>query len=204
MTYILYSLGYCSLLNPFKWENIVVPIVPDICLELLEAPVPCLMGIQRNIEGGKKLEQTICTQETVIVLLDSSEIIHCLPKGSQKMLKKLPKLSELKANIEKNYVNFAAIKGTYHFTDPIKKSVEEIQLKIESAINKSILNYLPIIPPRTSDKEVDILKVRQELIGHIRPVDEEFVKLFSETQMFASYIDENDKEKLNKIISNKF
>jgi len=40
-------LGLESLLRPFKWQMALIPILPKILLDFLEAPVPLLAGITK-------------------------------------------------------------------------------------------------------------------------------------------------------------
>lgn len=178
--------------------------MPDVCLELLEAPVPCIMGVQRPLSQGRRLAQTMCTQETLIVLLDSGEVLHCYPQPGYRPLQQMPWLGDMRESIARAYRIFERPPGTrfvpeYFVPEPKAKAVEEIYNRIDVGVSRSILNYLPLLPPRTPNGDVDLGKVKQHLAGHIKPVDEEFVKLFCETQMFATYIDDNDKEKLSRI-----
>jgi len=191
-----FSLGYCFLLKPFHWENILIPIIPNSCMELLEAPVPCITGLKKS---AYTFDRSTFTQETVVVLLDKNEVLHYTgDEGAT--LQNLPKLSDLKASITKPYKLFNKnLLSNYLITNEMKKAVEEITTNIEAKINKAVLNYLPLIPPRTANKEVDLEKVKRMLLGCVKPVDESFVKLLCETQMFASYVDELNKERLSII-----
>eukprot|EP00826_Nyctotherus_ovalis_P007810 TRINITY_DN1199_c0_g1_i11.p2 TRINITY_DN1199_c0_g1~~TRINITY_DN1199_c0_g1_i11.p2 ORF type:complete len:159 (+),score=33.24 TRINITY_DN1199_c0_g1_i11:2036-2512(+) len=139
------------------------------------------------------------TQETLVVLLDRNEVVHYAGREGA-ALRNLPKLGDLKASIAKPYAVFGkSVLANYVVTDEMKEGVEEIAAKIESKMNKAVLNYLPLIPPRTANKEVDLEKLKSTLLGHIKPVDENFVRLFCETQMFVSYVDELNKERLSLI-----
>jgi hypothetical protein len=40
--------AFTSLLFPFKWENVIIPIVPQTMKEYLTAPVPYLAGINTS------------------------------------------------------------------------------------------------------------------------------------------------------------
>ena len=41
-------LGFSSLLYPFKWCLALVPILPHPLIEMLEAPLPILVGITKK------------------------------------------------------------------------------------------------------------------------------------------------------------
>lgn len=169
--------------------------MPNTCLELLEAPVPCITGLK----AARAFAPPAFTQETLVVLLDRDEVVHYAGREGA-ALRSLPRLGELKSSIEKAYAVFGkSVLANCVITDEMKEAVEEIAAKIESKMNKAILNYLPLIPPRTANKEVDLEKLKSALLGHIKPVDENFVKLFCETQMFVSYVDELNKERLSLV-----
>ena len=45
--------GVTSLLFPFQWQHVYVPILPPSLLHFLDAPVPYLMGLQSR-EGADR------------------------------------------------------------------------------------------------------------------------------------------------------
>jgi hypothetical protein len=46
--FIYFRLGLKSLLHPFKWCHVLVPVFPKALVELLEAPLPILAGIMNS------------------------------------------------------------------------------------------------------------------------------------------------------------
>jgi len=191
-----FSLGFCALLKPFSWEHILIPIVPEAHLELLEAPVPCIMGLNWFYTNMKRLDELTFTQETVVVLLDKGEVMHY----NKKSLKTLPKLADIKESIAKDYKLFERQRKNllmnYCITEDMKKAIETITGKIELSINKAILNYLPLILPLMKNKEIDMQRIKKQLLEQVKPVDEHFAESFFDTQMFMSYIDQMNKDKL--------
>eukprot|EP00826_Nyctotherus_ovalis_P016279 TRINITY_DN14702_c0_g1_i2.p1 TRINITY_DN14702_c0_g1~~TRINITY_DN14702_c0_g1_i2.p1 ORF type:complete len:257 (+),score=26.25 TRINITY_DN14702_c0_g1_i2:338-1108(+) len=192
------SLGYCMLLHPFKWQNILIPIVPNKCLELLEAPVPCIMGLKGTVTQGKQIAQSMVMQETMIVLLDSGEIIDCFPPGASSDLKKLPHLSNLKSKIAPDYAAFLSLKN-YQITNAMKEAAGRIATSVQVAIEKTILTYLPSILPHDESGKVDLKRMRECVVKSTKPIDEEFVLQVCHTQMFATYLDELDKRKMESV-----
>jgi hypothetical protein len=180
-----FSLGFCALLNPFAWEHILISLVPEVHLELLEAPVPCITGLNWPKTNIGRLDELTFTQETVVVLLDREEVM----RYNKKSFKTLPKLADMKGSIAKDY-------NLFEKTEDMKKAVQTITNKIELSINKAILNYLPLIFPLAKNKEIDMQKIKERLLEQIKPIDENFAKLFCDTQMFTSCI-----EQLKKINS---
>lgn len=189
----------CELLRPFKWEHILIPVVPEAHLELLEAPVPCIMGLNWSNSDTKNLGDLIFTQETLVVLLDKQEILHY----NRNSLKKLPRLEDVKRDIANDYRIFERGRRelliNYCITEDMKRAVENIANRIEFSISRAILNYLPLIFPRTENKEINIRRIKELLLEQVKPADEHFAELFCETQMFASYVEQASKEKLKRL-----
>lgn len=170
-----------------------MPIVPDTCLELLESPVPFLMGLKGSAEQGKEISNTLITQEIIIILLDTGEVLNCVPAGRKEMLPKLPKLDGLKKKIGKMY-DRCKVKKNSEVTSKAKEETIKVVNTISETVQKVILDNLPQELPRAKNDQVDLNKVRDYLLEHTKSDDKDFIKLFSETQMFASYIHEFHKK----------
>jgi hypothetical protein len=67
-------LGFSSLLHPFKWCLALVPILPAPLIEMLEAPLPLLVGITK-----KEYKQITLSPEEkddkIWVFLESKQIV---------------------------------------------------------------------------------------------------------------------------------
>jgi len=170
-------------LSPLKWEHILIPLIPDKYLGLLEAPVPCIIGRQASIKQGEDITQSMIPHEVLIVLLDSGKIIDCIPEGKCRSLQRLPNLANLKKSIENEYKMINKGKE-------VKAAADKILAIMESCLRKSILNYLPILLPLKEANEIDLVRIKEMIKEKVKPIDEEFVDLFCETQMFASYVED--------------
>lgn len=172
----------------------MIPIVPDSYLEVLEAPVPCLLGLRRPPEKARKLDPSMFTQETLIVLLDTNELV----RHSARPLP-LPKLSNMRENVQRNYDPFFVQRKEFLasclITEEMKRRVEGICKTIEISISNSILRYIPVVLPCASNGQVDLPEVKKRLEGQIKPVDEAFASMFFETQMFAQFLNESSKRR---------
>lgn len=88
-------LGLNSLLHPFKWCLALVPILPHPLIEMLEAPLPLLVGISR-----REYKDVTLTQEErdskIWVFLDSGEVLYAKDQP----------LVELAFNIDENLYSF--------------------------------------------------------------------------------------------------
>eukprot|EP01135_Chromosphaera_perkinsii_P000024 Nk52_evm3s16 gene=Nk52_evmTU3s16 len=59
----------CSLLFPFKWQHIFIPVCPILVLDFLQAPLPYVCGI-----GNYKADLSACSSDAIVVNIDSSFI----------------------------------------------------------------------------------------------------------------------------------
>lgn len=68
--------GLTTLLFPFQWQHVYVPILPASLLHFLDAPVPYLMGLQSK-EGADRskleLPQEVCSRLGV-----TTHVVHLL------------------------------------------------------------------------------------------------------------------------------
>ena len=147
------------------------------------------MGLKASAEKAKEISNTLITQEIIIISLDTGKVLNCVPEGKKQMLPKLPKLDGLKKKIGKSYEK-CKVKKNGEVTDKIKEETIRTVNTISETIKKIVLDNLPSTMPRTKKNQVDLNKVRDHLLEHTKSEDKEFIKLFSETQMFASYIHE--------------
>ena len=67
-------LGLNSLLHPFKWCFALVPILPNPLIEMLEAPLPIMVGITKREYRDISLTQDE-RDSKIWVFLDSSKIV---------------------------------------------------------------------------------------------------------------------------------
>lgn len=98
-----------SLLFPFKWWHIFITIVPLNLLEVIEAPVPIMIGILR--EEFETLDfQTI--ENRIWILLDKDQLIlgNLILSEGEKIIYE-PHLNGLRAKLETIYEEIKLIGG---------------------------------------------------------------------------------------------
>lgn len=66
-------IAFHQLLSPFIWTGVFIPLVPFSALDIVEAPVPFIIGVTR-----KKLPKDISLSAMV---LNVNELIKCIEKG---------------------------------------------------------------------------------------------------------------------------
>ena len=76
--------GITSLLFPFTWQHVYVPILPASLLHFLDAPVPFIMGLHHTGEDQSFLKH--CSKVGVTVKFEViSEFVLQLPIGKWKL-----------------------------------------------------------------------------------------------------------------------
>lgn len=68
--------GITTLLFPFQWQHVYVPILPASLLHFLDAPVPYVMGLQSK-EGTDRSKLEL-PQEVTGQALRHRQCVHCL------------------------------------------------------------------------------------------------------------------------------
>ncbi len=190
-------LGTCAMLAPFKWEHIIIPIVPNMCLEILEAPVPFLVGIPKSVSEGMRFTKDAWCQQTLVVLLDIGKVCVCPPESGNPV--KLPSLGGLEKSMEPSYQTFEKARKRpgglcYHPTTVQIEAIAVMCRKIRATLEKTMVEKLPKGEIRKKETdELDMEKVGTALLEGCESDDKEFVTLFGETQMFASYLEEKYK-----------
>ncbi len=180
------------MLYPFKWEHIIIPIVPDMCLEVLEAPVPFIVGVPKALEEGRTLTQDSWCQQTLIVMLDEGKVYVC---GSslekQQAMRTLPALCGLEKGLADALQPFQG-QGmvVYSPTTAQREAITGAHAKVRDALEKTVLSRIPKKMPMRGSGVADTRKVATVLVDAADPIDKEFVGLLCETQMFASLIEE--------------
>jgi hypothetical protein len=82
------SITLTSLLFPFKWMHVLIPILPDDMGQFLECPFPFLIGMEKRLYDKAKDE---VPDDVIIINLDRGhmKIIEAMPKMPQKEYKAL-------------------------------------------------------------------------------------------------------------------
>lgn len=166
-----------------------------MCLEILEAPVPFIVGVPKPVTEGMTFTKDAWCQQTAIVMLDLGQVFICkCPYDSTEVLKKLPSLAGLAKGLEGPFQQFAKDlpKDTlaYHPTKRQNDAVATVCHRMRMAIEKTMLGALPKTIPKKEDGTIDLERVSATLQDSADAVDREFMNLFCETQMYASLVEE--------------
>lgn len=213
---MLVSESLTTLLNPFKWQHVYVPILPTkLGLHYLDAPTPYIMGINMNSNSTLAINNLMiaclidCDSNHVELSNDSSllvmppfydslrqelEIIlnSDLRLSSSPVMQKSAALKRVTEIAKKHKV----FKDSFNYLDDLKLN-QTIRILFLKTIRKNILHkYQQFIISSNNRKETirfDAVSYLSDQPQSIQP----FLQHFVETQMFVSFIDETAKH-LNK------
>ena len=200
------------IINPLIWPFTIIPNLPLNLIEVIDSPIPLLIGMLGKKDLAKEIDKIRNGNDNIIVLKGKKFKYY---KEEKIFFSKAP-LNDLYFSLQKNYselninLNNTKNNGSYKLT--CEKIYKNIYGSIQNIILKKIDNicnkYNNLLKRSNYGKSVDTLKT-EELDLRIK-IKEEFVeiysdksdgldfyKIFSQTQIFASYLDAYI-EKINK------
>lgn len=68
---LIISLGFAYLLQPFKWPFIIIPNLPIDLINMVESPVPFLIGILGDKTSKVNLINTLNTSANIVMFQDN-------------------------------------------------------------------------------------------------------------------------------------
>ena len=181
-------LAYCYLLAPMKWEHIIIPIVSDGCLEMLEAPVPFLMGVPRSAAEGEEFINDTWCQETIIILLDINKVIESAPLDKEL----IPNLDGMEKKLKNALGKFNSKGLCYNPSEDQKNEIIKMCEIVENSINNAIIKKIPSNAQKIGGPTIILNEICNKLISNAEKPDKKFLEMFKETQMLASYLERND------------
>ena len=176
-----------SLLLPLKWCNVYVPILPPVYgATYLDAPTSYIMGINTQVtELPENLNHIQCR-----IYCDEGRVV-C---GANSLALPLF-LNDIKRDIVKITAEFQSLHATKpnNYLDDLKFN-RAIRMLFIKTVRKNILanyeRYIVDVPERSSDiRQFDVVSYLSDQPEFMRP----FLSKFLDTQLFASFIDENAK-----------
>lgn len=176
-----------SFLLPLKWCNVYVPILPPIYgATYLDAPTSYIMGINTQVtELPENLNHVQCR-----IYCDESRVVCDANSLALPLF-----LNDIKKDIMKIESEFQALHASkpFNYLDDLKFN-RAIRVLFIKTIRKNILanyeRYILDVPESSSD-------IRQfDVVSYLSDQPEfmySFLSKFLDTQLFASFIDENAK-----------
>lgn len=84
----------CTVIFPFYWQHIYIPVLPEKLLTYLQAPMPYIIGVQRDYFGSKQQNEWKPSDAVVIdldynIITGEGDNLHIPTKDRKKLLTRL-------------------------------------------------------------------------------------------------------------------
>ena len=199
------------IINPLSWPFTIIPNLPPNLFEVIDSPIPLLIGILGNKDSAEEINE-MRNGNCNIIIINNNEISYY--KEEKIYFSKEP-LKNLYFSLLKNYseLNFnlnekSPEENLQLIYEKIYKNIYgEIQNILLKKIDKIIEKYKNKLKRSNIGISIDTLKteelelrgkIKDEFVNSLSEEDNpEFFVIFSQTQIFASYLDKCI-EKYNK------
>ena len=191
------------LINPFTWPFTIIPNLPPNLFEVIDSPIPLLIGILGNIYTAEEINE-IRNGNCNIIIINKKEIKYFQEEKinfskepfSNLFFSLLKNYSELNLNInekkpEENlqFIYEKIYKNIYgYINNVLTKKIDKVIEKYKNILKRSN-NGISIDTLKTEELEIRG-KIKDEFVKCISEEDNpDFYMIFSQTQIFASYLD---------------
>ncbi|CAG9320257.1 unnamed protein product [Blepharisma stoltei] len=172
-------LAFAELLKPLIWPHVVIPIVPDSLREILEAPVPVLLGLPAPAPPLRKSYSNL-----IWLMLDEPSPQRRL-QASTKILRdvKEPYFDNFKTVLNKLYAEFTQERTVYIPSHPQQNACKDIANLLRGCWGRLLEKF----PRRTSGRinPNDFSPVIES--SHL--ADKKFLESFTKTQLLVSHLE---------------
>ncbi|XP_073219447.1 uncharacterized protein [Cicer arietinum] len=177
-------LSVIPLIQPYRWQSLLMPVLPNDMLEFLDAPVPYIIGI-------KKETSEIQSKFTSVIVVDANRNQVKSPTIPQ-----LPRQKELISSLRPYH---ATLVGESYLgrRRPVYECTE-VQIGAAKGFLSVLRSYLDslcynipshtITNVQTNDDKVSLL-LKESFIGSFPYTERPFMKLFVDTQLFSVHTD---------------
>ena len=192
------------IINPLIWPFTIIPNLPQNLLEVIDSPIPLLIGMIGDKTLAEKVDKIRGGNNNIIILENGKftyykdeklsfddnplfNLLHSLKKNHSEL--KMEKNQKIKNEnychiIEKIYKNiYGSIKRD------ICQKIDYVCDKYRKLLKKNVLGKSD---EGLSKKELDLReKIKNEFISTYCDLNKnhDFYRIFSQTQIFASYLD---------------
>ncbi|KAJ0234411.1 DENN protein [Hirschfeldia incana] len=177
-------LSIIPIIRPFRWQSLLMPVLPDDMLEFLDAPVPYIVGVKnKTSEVQSKLTNVIVVD--VIKNQVKSPSIPQLPQYRDLYNALSPYHSKL---VGESYL--AKKRPVYECTDvqveAAKGFLDVLRLYLDSLCSN--LQSHTITNVQSNNDKVSLL-LKESFIDSFPSRHRPFMKLFLDTQLFSVHTD---------------
>ncbi|XP_020228963.1 uncharacterized protein LOC109809941 isoform X2 [Cajanus cajan] len=177
-------LSVIPLIQPYRWQSLLMPVLPNDMLEFLDAPVPYVVGI-------KNKPSEVQSKFTNVILVDANRNQVKSPTIPQ-----LPRQKELVSSLRPYH---ATLVGESYLgrRRPVYECTE-VQIEAAKGFLSVVRSYLDslccnirshtITNVQSNDDKVSLL-LKESFIDSFPYRDRHFMKLFVDTQLFSVHTD---------------
>ena len=177
-------LGLTSLMKPFKWIHLMMPVVPQCLKEVIEAPLPFIVGLH----GAPPLNR-ISYSHIIWVLLDDPRKEKRISARKEVMKEvREPYAENMKPYLNGLYKHFDESKLCYNPNEMQRRTCVEIAHELEkyfSSILESITEEC-----LEGDNYLDIEFLSAKLLHKHCVSDHSFLRNFLKSQIFIKAVEE--------------
>ncbi|CAJ2649945.1 unnamed protein product [Trifolium pratense] len=177
-------LSVIPLIQPYRWQSLLMTVLPNDMLEFLDAPVPFIVGIKNKIsEAQSKL--------TNVIVVDANRNQVTSPTMPQ-----LPRQKELISSLRPYHATLVG--ESYLGRRRPVYDCTEMQIGAAKGFLSVLRSYLDslcynirshtITNVQSNDDKVSLL-LKESFIGSFPYRDRPFMKLFVDTQLFSVHTD---------------
>lgn len=175
-------LSIIPLIRPYRWQSLLMPILPNDMLDFLDAPVPYIVGIKNKpIEVQSKnvvlvdVNKNQVKSPTLPFLPQQRDLFHALMPFHQKLVGE-SYLGRKRPVYECTDVQVEAAKG---FLSVLRTYLDSLCSNLRS---HTITNV------QSNNDKVSLL-LKESFIESYQNRDRPFMKLFADTQLFSVHTD---------------
>ena len=192
------------IINPLIWPFTIIPNLPQNLLEVIDSPIPLLIGMIGDKTLAEKVD-IIRGGNNNIIILENGKFTYY--KDEKLSFDDNP-LFNLLHSLKKNYSELKMEKNQKIKNENYCHIIEKIYKNIYGSIKKDICQKIDYICDKyrnllkknllgksdegLSKKELDLReKIKNEFISTYCDLNKncDFYRIFSQTQIFASYLD---------------
>lgn len=177
-------LSLIPIIRPFEWQSLLLPVLPGIMLDFLDAPVPFIVGVQ-HVPSDFKMKMDNLVQVDLVRNQIRSRHLPKLPRQKQLISELAPifaRLSSQSSIAERHPVykcNAVQTEAAGQFLAVMKRYMDYLCQDLRSY---TITNV------QSNNDRVSIL-LKDTFIESFSSSDQPFIKLFVDTQLFTVLTD---------------
>ena len=192
------------IINPLTWPFTVIPNLPQNLIEVIDSPIPLLIGILGNKKLAEQIDKLRGGKNNIVILENDKLIFY---KEEKITFSKEP-LYSLNRSLQQNYLELKITPNKRYNNSNFRLIIEKIYKNIYGSIKNVICQKIDYICDRfknllkrsilgtsveaLSAKEIELRqKIKEDFISVHSDLNKkvDFYRIFPQTQIFASYVD---------------